>query len=172
MVDKYIYLYGIRFAGKTCILETLKKNETITEAKPTLAVNMDRLTINDLEFKIWDTPGQPSLLRLTWSQFKNMGLSKDMVLIFILYTADKAKFETAREEFLSVLNDKASKGKDLIFCFHKIDLQEAKDNLQEAKEFLDLDSIKKRNVYILETSVKTLDSICEIKNKLYSVSIE
>lgn len=133
---------------------------------------MDRLRIKDLEFKIWDTPGQPSLLRLTWSQFKNMGLNKDMVLLYILDTADNAKFETAREEFQSVLNDKASKGKDLLFCFHKIDLQEAKNNLQEAKEFFDLDSIKKRNVYILETSVKTLDSICEIKNKLYSASTD
>ena len=172
MADKYIYLYGIRFAGKTCILETLKQNKTIIEAKPTLAINMDRLEINELVFKVWDTPGQPSLLRLTWTQFKNMGLiNATEALIFILDTADEENFKVAKEEFLEVLNDKACKGKDLIFCFHKMDLQEAKDNLQEAKDLFDLNSIKKRMVYVVETSVKTLDSICELKNKLYSLSI-
>ena len=101
-----------------------------------------------------------------------MGLNRDMLLIFILDTADKENFIVAKEEFLEVFNDKVSKDKDLIFCFHKMDLQEAKDNLQEAKELFDFDSIKKRNVYVLETSVKTLDSICELKNKLYSLSTD
>ena len=90
-------------------------------------------------------------------------------MIFILDTADKNNFETAKNEFLEVLNDPESNKAPLLFSFHKMDLKEAKDNLEEANKLFDLDSIKGREVITIETSVKDLDSIANFKEKLLSL---
>ena len=59
-------------------------------------------------------------------------------------------------------------GIPLIFCFHKMDLQAAKDNLIKTKEFFNLDSIENRSINTLETSIHDQDSMNAIRDSMAS----
>jgi len=163
MPDIKVFLYGLDFAGKTALSETIKREITFDDTKPTIRVVISNTYIKNMSFYIWDLPGQMGL-RNKWIK----ALEHSKLLIFVLDTADIKRFTEAKKEFFSILNHPDSKRIPLIFCFHKMDLQEAKNNLTEAQTVFDLKYIKNRLVIILKTSIKLLDTVEELKEKMVS----
>jgi len=92
--------------------------------------------------------------------------------MFVLDTADNLRFEEAKREFYSILNDTNLKGVPLIFCFHKMDLVSAHENLIEAQNTFELNSIKERKVIFLETSILLKDSIEKLKEKMVATFLD
>lgn len=158
-----VFLFGIGEAGKTAITETMNREDPFEKTKPTLAVIMSKMLVRNAAFIIWDVPGQISL-RTTW----NASLKGSKLLIFVLDTANKERFDESKNVFLDIINDRETLGIPLIFCFHKMDLQAAKDNLIEAQEFFDLNSIENRKVNTLETSIHDKDSMNAIRDSMAS----
>jgi len=164
MPDIKLFIYGLDFSGKTSIVETIKHEKPVTETRPTLRVMISNTLIKNMAFYIWDVPGQTGL-RSKWVK----ALEESRVLLFVLDTADQERYIEAKKEFFSILNNPESKKVPVIFCFHKMDLQEAKNNLKAAQAAFDLDYIKDRQVFPLETSINALDTVEELKEKMVSI---
>ena len=158
-----VFLFGLDHAGKTAITKTMNREDAFENTKPTLAVIMSKMLVRNAEFIIWDVPGQVTL-RTTW----NASLKGSKLLIFVLDTANKERFVEAKKVFLEIINDRETFGIPLIFCFHKMDLQEAKANLIEAQEFFNLNSLEDTIVNTFETSIHDKDSMNAIRDNMAS----
>ena len=162
-----VFLYGLDYAGKTALSETIKRDLTFTNTKPTLSIIMSKMLIKNTTFFIWDAPGQTSL-RATWDR----GAKGSKLLMFVLDTSNNQRFEEAKNEFYSILNDNELKGIPLIFCFHKMDLVSAQENLMDAQNKFELNSIKERKVILLETSIMLKDTIETLKEKMVATILD
>ena len=158
-----IFLFGLDNAGKTALMKCVKDESNI-QTKPTLSFNIDNSIIKDIEFQVWDAPGQIHF-RTMW----NKGLTKSKILLFVLDTAAKERFNEAIKELNKILDDYETRGIPLVFCFHKIDLEIAQNNIEEAHKLLDLSSIEEREVHKLITSIKESEGIDKLKNKLVEI---
>jgi len=167
MVDQKIFLFGIDRAGKTAMAETLKKGTTSLDTKPTLAFNIGSWVTDELTFQIWDAPGQAPFRKL----WKN-GFNKAKLLLFLLDTSEKSRFEEANKDFKAVINDLETRGMPLIFCFNKMDLADAKKNKNDAKAIFKLPLIMGRKVIELDTSVLDPNSIKKLKDTITSLVVE
>ncbi len=146
------------------MLLTMKHGQTTAVTKPTLAFNIDSLAFQNLEFQVWDAPGQQPF-RQIWLK----GYDKAKILVFVLDTANEKRYAEAQAEFLKVINEPMTRGIPLIFCFHKMDLPHAKQHIDEAKIFFNADMFKSRgckNVKFLETSIADPSSLDTIKKEL------
>lgn len=159
-----ILFYGIDKAGKTALTLTLKEGKTISSTLPTLAFNIDKIEYGDLEIQVWDAPGQRRFRDL-WVK----GYQKAKILVFVLDTADLARFEEAKQELDRVLNDEITRAIPLVFCFHKMDLEEAKSNLDAAKKFFRLSEIRGRKVVRFETTIMDIGSLTKLKGTLHDI---
>jgi small GTP-binding protein len=159
MAGHKIFLFGIDRAGKTALAESLKKGEIITNTRPTIAFTIGAWVVDDITFQIWDAPGQPPFRKL----WKN-GFEKAEILLFVLDTADKARFNESYAEFSKIINDFETRGLPLIFCFNKMDLPDAVNNKNDARAIFRLPTITDRKVMILETSIKDKNSIKNIRD--------
>lgn len=155
-----IFLFGIDRAGKTTLSRTIKEEKDV-KTRPTLSFDISKWIIKDLEFAVWDAPGQKRF-RDVWSK----GFDKAQVLLFVLDTADPERFEEAKTEFYTVINNPDTQGVPLIFCFHKIDLPHAKENVAKARELFKLPLITNRQVFPFESTVNSTLGIDPIKDKL------
>ena len=160
MAGNKIFLFGLDKAGKTALSRHIK-NESPENTKPTLAFNLDKLVIDDIEFQIWDAPGQISL-RKVW---KN-GFQRAKILLFVLDVSIPERFAESKNELENVLNNLETREIPLIFCFNKMDLQEAKDNHTKAREVFKLPLITERNVFHFNTSMKEEEGKNEMRSKL------
>ncbi|MFX1259564.1 MAG: ADP-ribosylation factor-like protein [Promethearchaeota archaeon] len=158
-----IFLFGLDNAGKTALCSFIK-DESNLKTKPTLMFNIDNLILKDIEFQVWDAPGQVQL-RAMWN--KNLGKSK--ILLFVLDTADVERFNEAKKELNKVLDDFETRNVSLVFCFHKMDLDKAQNNLKKAIDVFNLSSIQEREVHKLETTIKESEGIERLKNKLVEI---
>ena len=159
-----IFIYGLDYAGKTTILETMKHEKTMADATPTLAFNISKYLYDRVEFQMWDAPGQIKF-RDIWKK----GYERADLLIFVLDCADEGRYQEAREEFHKVLVDKLTPGIPLVFLYHKMDLEAARTHLQKAKATFDLPSIKNRKVVAYETSIYHLPSIYKFRSTLVDI---
>ncbi len=159
-----LFLFGLDNAGKTTLLKFMKDKEIIENPKPTTNFDIISMIIQELNFIIWDAPGQVSF-RETW----DTEIEKTKILLFILDTMDKKRFQEAKMELDKIINKDDTKGVPLIVCFHKNDLEDSQKNLKEAIETLKLSQIKNRDVYWLKTSVYTTESIEDLKFVIYNL---
>ena len=89
------------------------------------------------------------------------------LLIFVLDTADNERFDEAKMELDIILNNFDTKGIPIIICFHKIDLENARENIKEAFKILELREIKERKVNWLKTSVISSEGIEDLEEMIY-----
>ena len=164
MTDIKAFLFGINNAGKTALCESIKLEKTVKDTRATVRIMISQTLIKNMNFYIWDLPGQIGL-RDRWIK----ALEESKVLLFVLDTADKERYNDAKTEFFSILNNPESSGMPLIFCYHKMDLPDAKNNLREAQTAFDLEYIKDRQVIPLETSINSLMTVEELKEKMVSI---
>lgn len=164
MVPQVISSFGLDRAGKTVILNYFTTGVVIMDFRPTLAINFSNLMLVDLALRFADLPGQQALRKVWLSNIKTT-----QVLLFILDTADHIRYEEAKTELIRVLRSPESKQTPLIFMFHKIDLPEAVENLEFAKNFFKCDELKGREVFYYETSVKKKETLNAVKDKIYTI---
>src|SRR6056297_1592540 len=93
-----IFIYGLDYAGKTSVVETMKQEETMSDANPTLSFNISNYITENATLQIWDAPGQKSL-RDSWEK----GYNRADILVFVLDTADMERYDEAYAEFKKVL---------------------------------------------------------------------
>jgi small GTP-binding protein len=161
MSKNKIFMFGLDFAGKSTLSEYIRKEEVLDDPKPTKTFNIEGMILQDLEFILWDAPGQ-----LEYRKRWNKGILDTNILMFVLDTADKERFDEAKRELDRVINDLETRGAPLIVCFHKMDLEEAQSNFEEAKDTLQISHIDEREGYWFKTSVKTGKGIEPLKDKL------
>jgi small GTP-binding protein len=153
-------------AGKTAIMLTMKGEQTISNTKPTLAMNIDTMIIRDLQFQIWDAPRQLRF-RNTWQQ----GYQKAKIMIFVLDTAEPSRFFEANEDFLNVINIPDKRGIPIIFCFHKMDLPNTQASLPEARKIFNL-SLIPRKIFQYETTTMTPQTLQKMKSILAFIVVD
>jgi small GTP-binding protein len=163
LVNK-LFVFGIDKAGKSSIVNTLK-GLPCENLRPTLSFSLINFIVDDMKFQIWDAPGQKNLRRI-W----NNGFNRAKFLVFVLDTTDIDRFEESHEVLNNVLSEDDVKNIPLIFCFHKWDLNEAKDNINKAENMFNLSEIKEREVIILKTSIYEKESIDILKNAMVDIA--
>ncbi|MHA1370550.1 MAG: ADP-ribosylation factor-like protein [Promethearchaeota archaeon] len=164
MIFQKIFLFGIDNSGKTSLSEALRTGKYEGNYFPTTTWDIKALFLEhfkeSIEFSIWDAPGQVCY-RDTWCD----GYTGASLMIFVLDTAAKNRFEEAKEALENVLKDERTDGIPLVFLFHKIDLEDARQNYYGAQDMFKPSLIQKRDVYQLHTSIKykiTLDDLREL----------
>ncbi|TFF95123.1 MAG: GTP-binding protein [Promethearchaeota archaeon] len=163
-VKNKIFLFGIDNSGKTSILNRIQNRPNPGDTSPTLSFNIDEMIIKQTEFVVWDAPGQVRY-REKWDR----GMLEAQILCFIVDLADNKRFDEAKEELQKVLDKPENRGLPLIICFHKVDLLKAKQNLPTAKGMFDPSLFDEREIYRLETSIMSPDSMIKLKDMFVDI---
>jgi small GTP-binding protein len=157
-----LFLFGLDRAGKTALSRALRGDiANCTSTRPTLAFDISKMMIQQTEFVIWDAPGQ-TRFRDIWES----GFNQAKLLLFVLDVSDTARFEEAKKEFDRVINNPETKGVPLMFCFHKVDLPNGKENILKAREIFKLPLITNRRVASFETTINPCDEIPHLRDIL------
>ena len=156
-----LFIFGLDKAGKTALKTLIRVGAPPKATRPTLSFDISNMIVKDLKFTVWDAPGQ-KLLRKDWKK----GFTNASIMMFVMDISETSRFEEAKKEFDSVVNNEETKGVPLIICYHKMDIDGAKLNLEKAKETLDLNTIKGRSISSFETSIFYPKVAEEIKDKL------
>jgi len=149
-----VFVFGLDNAGKTVITQYLTQRNTSIQTKPTRAIEISKLAYKNIEFFMWDGPGQEKL-RPSWKQ----GFEGSDVLLFVVDVSDPSRFALAKQVFESFLGDIRKLQKSLIVCLHKIDLIPGLDNIKTAKEILHIEKDCQRELFYLETTIKRPETI-------------
>ncbi|MFX1275822.1 MAG: ADP-ribosylation factor-like protein [Promethearchaeota archaeon] len=161
-----LFCFGLDNAGKTTLLNCMQGKEVCENPTPTRAFDVIDMVIEDIEFIIWDAPGQVRY-RKTWEK----GLIKTDILLFLIDTADKIRYQESNLELNAILRKHDVQNVPLVICFHKFDLKEAQNNLNDAIEAFHLSLIRKRELYWLKTSVYQNDTVENLKFILYNLLV-
>ncbi len=153
-----IFVFGLDRAGKTFLTNYLFARILENTYKPTLGFNVQNFQLKDFGFQIWDAPGQKGFRKI-W----NKGYKDADMLLYVVDTSDPTRFEESKEEFDTVIKNLNNPKIPLIFCYHKMDLPEAKANFEKAKKTF-VSSVLNRNYKILETSVYDDNSLQKVKD--------
>jgi small GTP-binding protein len=157
-----VFLFGLDNAGKTSLLKYLKEEKVDENQSPTREFDVIKLVIEKQNFFIWDAPGQVKY-REKWER----GVLDSDLLLFVVDTADNERFDEVKMELDIILNKLETKGVPLIVCFHKIDLENAKENLKDASKVMKLRDLKERTVNWLKTSVISEEGIEDLEKMIY-----
>ncbi|MFX1512581.1 MAG: ADP-ribosylation factor family protein [Promethearchaeota archaeon] len=143
-----LFVFGLDRAGKTSILSHLQQG-TFIKTQPTLRANIMRMLFSTAKLVVYDMAGQKRF-RNSWQ----MHLKKPHMLIFVVDSTDKDRFEEASKELWQILESPKSGTSPLLVLANKSDLSdvESTDSITAA---LQLETIKNRETLILETSAKT-----------------
>ena len=120
--DAKILVFGLFQAGKTTIINCLKK--TITQNNlPTTHIDISRILLNNLSLYIYDTPGQLKYRNLWKPYLKNQD-----GLVFVLDIADKEKYDSARDTLHKIIDIPELSDIPLLIIFNKTDLLQPEIN--------------------------------------------
>jgi len=111
-----IFIFGPSKAGKTTIINCLR-NEFDKTTLPTTSVSISKLLIGSLEFLTYDAPGQTKFQKLWLPYLKNQD-----GLVFVFDSADKLRYEEAKEMLHRIANMPQTKNLPLLILFNKVDL--------------------------------------------------
>ena len=164
---KKIFVFGIDRSGKTVTTNFLMSGETRTNYRPTTGFSLKKWEFHKVRFQMWDAPGQEAFRRL-WIR----GIRMADILIFILDTADKDRYSSAKFELERIIQELPENVAPLLFLFHKMDLKEAQANLSNAMEFFSQVNIKNHLRSNYETSIEQPDSFNAIKSYIEKYLVE
>ena len=163
MLPIKVFLFGIDNAGKTALSKALK-GEKVAETEPTITFDITKLVIKQVEFAVWDAPGQIKF-RVAWKE----GLQKAQVLLFVVDVTDSPRFEESKSELDKVLNALETARIPLVICFHKMDLPTAQKNHKQALEIFKIQNIRDRKVFSFDTTIKKPESLNAVKDRLAEI---
>ena len=164
MLNNNILFFGIDRAGKTALACSLASQEVSQKFTPTLGLKISNLILRDLNYKIYDLPGQKNL-RSTWlPAAKQCG-----ILIFVLDTSLENRFAEAIDELKNVIQVEGPKGKHIIICYNKMDLPDSKKNLPKAKEMVKKQIANASHFKEFETSAVKQEPLNGLQDELVSI---
>jgi small GTP-binding protein len=94
-----IMMVGLDAAGKTTVLYKLKLGEVVTPI-PTIGFNVEEVNYKNITFNVWDIGGQTAI-RQMWRHYYH-GTN---AVIFVVDSSDPERFELAKEELMTLVND-------------------------------------------------------------------
>ncbi|KAI8969615.1 P-loop containing nucleoside triphosphate hydrolase protein [Trametes punicea] len=144
-----IAIVGLQASGKTSFVNVLGTGQWSEDVVPTISFNLRKIKKGNVTLKIWDVAvGQPKY-RSLWERYCN-GVD---ALVFVVDSADKEKFETARFELHQLLSQPSLHGVPLLLG-NKNDL-EGHASVNELIKALQLDKITNRPVSCYSCSMKS-----------------
>jgi len=155
---KKIFIFGLDNAGKTSIVNAIKKIPNPGNMKPSLSFEIDKLNIRGNEFILWVAPGQLDYRKIWEKGFENSSL-----LLFLIDTIDTKRYNEALNELNKVLEYNEITNVPLIICYHKLDIPEAKKDLPLALATFSPDVFDDRPIYQIETTIFNPESIIKLQ---------
>jgi len=149
-----LLILGLDGAGKTTILYKLKLGEVVTTI-PTIGFNVETVEYQNDSFTVWDIGGQDKIRPLWRHYYQNTH-----GLIFVLDSNDYGRFNEAKDELMTILEEDELKNAALLIFANKQDLQDALDK-EMITEKLGLNTLKNRSWFIQISSAITGDGLQE-----------
>ncbi|GAA5991615.1 hypothetical protein JCM11641_001489 [Rhodosporidiobolus odoratus] len=144
---------GLQNAGKTSLVNVLTRNEFSESMIPTVGFNLRKIQKGNVTLKVWDLAGQPRF-RSIWERYC-VGVS---AIVWVLDSADRETFPTARAELASLLQKHELAGIPLLVLANKNDLKEHA-KVDEVIKDLDLRGVVNREVSVYSISAKSSHNI-------------
>ncbi len=142
--DKKIFVYGLSQAGKTTVINCLKR--TISQnTLPTTNVDISRVLLNNISILTYDAPGQ-SAFRDLWAPY----LKNQDGLVFVFDIADPKKFAEAKDILHEIAWLPSMRNLPLLILLNKIDL--VSPDIDLITKELKLDEFKDRDLKYFFTS--------------------
>ncbi|GAA5877275.1 hypothetical protein JCM8547_002625 [Rhodosporidiobolus lusitaniae] len=139
---------GLQNAGKTSLVNVLTKNDFSESMIPTVGFNLRKVQKGNVTLKVWDLAGQPRF-RSIWERYCR-GVN---AIVWVLDSADRETFPTARSELASLLEKQELAGIPLLVLGNKNDLKEHA-TVDEIIKALGLQKIVNREVSVYSISAK------------------
>ncbi|XP_076810408.1 ADP-ribosylation factor 1-like [Clavelina lepadiformis] len=144
-----VCMLGLDAAGKTTVLYKVKLNETVTTI-PTIGFNVETVSpCKGLTLTIWDVGGQTKIRQLWHHYYQNCN-----GLIYVIDSADGARFDEAREELFGILNDDQMCRVPILVMANKQDLPGAA-SVSKIAEVLMLNTLKNGNQWHVQPCCAT-----------------
>lgn len=153
-----VLVLGLDNAGKTATLYALHLGEPMPYTIPTVGFNVEQVKVGRLDIKMWDIGGQDKF-RALWPHY----FGQTDGVAFVVDSADRARFETVRNELHRLVSHKELVGKPFLILANKQDLPDAA-NKSELTSMLKLDSVKSSEWYVIEC--------CATKNDRAKIGFE
>ncbi len=157
------FVYGIDNAGKSSLMRLLSTGKFDHDFfRPTKKFRITNIDLDSgAKLVCWDMPGQ-NVFRQDWLR----GAQSSNIVIFVLDTNDKTRFEEARKAFWNMLNLYELKGLPLIFLANKMDLpHNGITELDIIKKF-QLNKINNRSSHLILTSLPERRGIEELLDEI------
>ncbi|BGP52000.1 hypothetical protein JCM10450v2_007971 [Rhodotorula kratochvilovae] len=144
---------GLQNAGKTSLVNVLTNNQFSESMIPTVGFNLRKIQKGNVTLKVWDLAGQPRF-RSIWERYCR-GVH---AIVWVLDSADRDTFATARAELHALLEKPELRGIPLLVLANKNDL-ETHATVDEVIKALGLSSITNREVSCYSISAKSSRNI-------------
>uniref|UniRef100_A0A8K9XF90 ADP-ribosylation factor-like protein 3 n=1 Tax=Oncorhynchus mykiss TaxID=8022 RepID=A0A8K9XF90_ONCMY len=136
-VELRIVLLGLDNAGKTTLLKSLA-SEDINTITPTQGFNIKSVASHGMKLNVWDIGGQRKI-RPFWKKY----LENTDLLIYVIDSADKKRFEETGLELEELIDEENLKGVPVLIFANKQDLATASP-ASEIAEGLNLHTYRDR----------------------------
>ncbi len=144
-----VFIFGIDEAGKTSYVRRVTTGEYDENYfEPTRQFNIEHFTYKDVNFILWDMPGQASL-RPKWL----LGMQDSNMLIYMIDAADEVRFEESKKELWKILDRYELEGVPLLILVNKIDLPFSQTTEKELIEIFGLNEVTNRTLDVMYISV-------------------
>ncbi|XP_072026765.1 ADP-ribosylation factor-like protein 3 [Amphiura filiformis] len=147
-----ILLLGLDNAGKTTLIRSVAQ-EDISHVSTTLGFNIKSVKTDGYNLNVWDIGGQQKIRPYWRNYFENSD-----VLIYVIDSSDRARFEETGEELGQLLGEEKLSGVPLLVFANKQDLINAA-SASEIAEGLNLHTIRDRIWQIQACSALTNEGI-------------
>ncbi|KLO19336.1 P-loop containing nucleoside triphosphate hydrolase protein [Schizopora paradoxa] len=151
-----ITVVGLQASGKSSFVHVLGSGQWTEDIAPTVAFNLRTVRKGKVTIKIWDVAGQPKF-RSMWERYCN-GVD---AIVFVVDSADRDKFPTARFELDQLLKNPHLTSVPLLVLGNKNDI-ENHATAAELIEELNLRKIQTREVSCYSCSMLSQDNMGEI----------
>lgn len=145
--DMRILMVGLDGAGKTTILYQLKLGEVV-KTIPTVGFNVENVQYKNINFDVWDVGGQDKM-RPQWKHYYKEAKG----LIFVVDSHNSGRFQEARGELESMLEDAALSDVPLLVFANKKDLPNASPTAEIAEALgLDLSPRQMQRRWLIQSA--------------------
>ncbi|GAA5997685.1 ADP-ribosylation factor-like protein [Rhodotorula paludigena] len=144
---------GLQNAGKTSLVNVLTDNAFSESMIPTVGFNLRKVQKGNVTIKMWDLAGQPRF-RSIWERYCR-GVN---AIVWVLDSADRDTFATARSELHALLEKPELRGIPLLVLANKNDIPDHA-SVDEVIKALALATITNREVSCYSISAKSSRNI-------------